>query len=350
MLNKLIIPKKLQAGDKVAIVASSWGGPGELPLKFNYGIKQLEKVFGVKCVVMPFAQTNAEQVYANPKKRAEDLMAAFKDPSIKAIISAIGGDDSIRMLPYIDFDVIRKNPKIYMGYSDSTISHFICLKAGVRSYYGPAIMAGFAENGGLIPFMQKSVEKTLFNSNIIGKIAKNEDGFTIKQHPWEDASLLDVKRTLLPAPELKIINGKHNAKGRLIGGCIEVLEFIKSTELFPNLDMFNNAILFIETSEDQPSASFIKWWMRNYAASGVLAKLSGIIVGRPQSLDQKYIDDQYNAILNVVKNEEQLDIPILVNCDFGHTDPQMVIPYGALAEIDVKESSLIIHEAGVLDR
>ena len=84
-------------------------------------------------------------------RRAEDLMQTFDDPTIKVVISTIG-DDSIRILPYLDMDVIRANPKIFMGYSVTTITHFACFKAGLVSFYGPAIMAGFAENGGIFSY------------------------------------------------------------------------------------------------------------------------------------------------------------------------------------------------------
>jgi muramoyltetrapeptide carboxypeptidase LdcA involved in peptidoglycan recycling len=73
-------------------------------------------------------------------------MEAFLDPSIKAIISTIGGDDSIRLMPFVDLNIIGNNPKIFMGYSDTTVTHFMCLKAGLSSFYDPAVMNGFAEN------------------------------------------------------------------------------------------------------------------------------------------------------------------------------------------------------------
>ena len=345
MLKNLKVPNMLCKGGNAAIVASSWGGPSVFPHKAEYGIKMIEENFGLNVKMMPFATASADDIAANPKKRAEDLMAAFKDDSVDVIISAIGGTDSIRMLPYIDFDVITNNPKPYIGYSDSTITHFMCLKAGVRSYYGPSLMAGFAENGGLFDFMKNSVEKTLFSNEVIGCL-ENTEGFVIKQHKWGSRVLLDQKRSLLPARKQKVINGSLNAKGRLIGGCMEVLEFMKDTVLWDKA-YFKDAILFLETSEDSPTADFVKYWMRNYAASGILKDLAGIIVGRPQSDDDGYIDEQYNAILQVVRDEEGLDLPILVNCNFGHTDPQMLLPYGALAEIDIETATFSILESGV---
>lgn len=94
---------------------------------------------------MPNALKGIEYLYNNPKARAEDLMNAFKDKEVKAIINAIGGDDTIRLLPYIDFDIIKNNPKIFMGFSDTTVNHFMMYKAGLVSYYGASLMNNWGE-------------------------------------------------------------------------------------------------------------------------------------------------------------------------------------------------------------
>jgi muramoyltetrapeptide carboxypeptidase LdcA involved in peptidoglycan recycling len=113
-VNVLIKPKKLQPGDRVTTVSPSWGGAGEPALRWRYeqGVKRLEEIFGLKVIPMPNSLKGGDYLYKNPQARAEDLMTAFKDESIKGIIANIGGEDSIRLLPYIDFDVIRENPKI----------------------------------------------------------------------------------------------------------------------------------------------------------------------------------------------------------------------------------------------
>ena len=117
--------KVLKKGDTVCTVSSSWGGAGDADLRFRYE-RQLKN--------------------EKTQTRTADLNAAFANPEIKAIFSCIGGSDSVRMLPYLDWDVIIANPKIYIGYSDSTITHLICHKAGFTSFYGPSILAEFAEN------------------------------------------------------------------------------------------------------------------------------------------------------------------------------------------------------------
>ena len=120
----MIKPEKLHKGDKIAVVSLSWGGLGDEGLIHKYHIakERLEKDFGLEVVTMPHALAGSEFVYEHPELRAKDLMDAFLDPSVKGIFSAIGGDDSVRILPYIDYEVIKNHPKIFMGYSDTTIS------------------------------------------------------------------------------------------------------------------------------------------------------------------------------------------------------------------------------------
>ena len=119
----MIKPQRLKKGDKVAIVSLSAGTLGEKWAIHRYYIakERLENDFGLKVVVMENTLKGIKYLDEHPEARAKDLMDAFKDDSIKAVFNAIGGDDTIRLLPYIDFEVIRKHPKIFTGYSDTTI-------------------------------------------------------------------------------------------------------------------------------------------------------------------------------------------------------------------------------------
>ncbi len=114
----MLKPRKLQPGDKLAAVSLSWGGPGTFPHRYQAGKQQLEQEFGVTLVEMPHTMREASWLQRNPQARADDLMQAFADPSIAGIVSTIGGDDSIRILPYLDLEVIRANPKVFLGYSE----------------------------------------------------------------------------------------------------------------------------------------------------------------------------------------------------------------------------------------
>ncbi|WP_290906719.1 LD-carboxypeptidase [Eubacterium sp.] len=160
----MIKPNALQKGDKIAVVSLSWGGLGDKDLIHKYYIAKdrLENDFGLEVVAMPNALKGSKFVYNHPELRAKDLMDAFKDESIKGIFCAIGGSDSVRLLPYIDYDVIRNNPKIFMGYSDTTVNHFMIRKAGLVSYYGPSVMCEFGEYVKMFYYTKKAVENILF--------------------------------------------------------------------------------------------------------------------------------------------------------------------------------------------
>ena len=140
----------------------------------------------MKVVESRHALADHEWLASHPEARASDLMEVFADPSINGIVSTIGGDDSIRILPFLDLSVIRENPKVFLGYSDTTVSHFACLKAGVVSFYGPAVMAGFAENGGLFPYMTSSIRRNLCSTEPTGLIIPNAEGWTCERLDWAD--------------------------------------------------------------------------------------------------------------------------------------------------------------------
>jgi len=338
-------PKKLQPGDIVATVSPSWGGAGNPELRWRYeqGVKRLEEIFGLKIVPMPNSLKGGDYLYKNPQARAEDLMAAFKDKSIKGIIANIGGEDSIRILPYIDFDVIRENPKIFMGYSDVTVSHFFCHKAGISSFYGPAILTDFAENVEMDPYTIEMVNRTLFSNEIIGKIQPAKE-WTSERLEWIEVNK-DKRRIMNQNTGYEILQGSDIVQGRLIGGCIEVLEFIKGTELWPEKKYWENSILFFETSEEHPEPHYIRYWLRNYAAQGILQRTKGIIFGKPK--DEKFYEEYKNEILKVMKEYNLEDLPILYNLNFGHTEPKFILPYGVMAEIDCKMGNFSILESGV---
>jgi len=344
-------PQKLIPGDKVATVSPSWGGPSEFPHRYQAGVRQLEAEFGLEVVEMPYTLNGADWLASNPQARADDLMQAFSDPSIKGIIATIGGNDSIRLLPFIDLNVIRDNPKVFMGYSDTTISHLICFKAGLVSFYGPAIMAGFAENGGMFPYMTGSVWKTLFQTDPVGIIEPNTDGWTVEILEWGEPANQEKKRSLNPCTGWKFLQGEGIHQGRLLGGCIEVFDWLRGTELWPTPEAWQDAILFLETSEEAPSPANVKYMLRALAALGALKHLSGMLFGRPGGgVPLEQFEEYDHVILQIVRDEEGLvDLPIITNMDFGHTDPMFVLPYGVLAEIDCEKKQFSILESTVID-
>jgi len=293
---------------------------------------------------MPHTLSGSEYIYNHPEKRAEDLMLAFKDKSIKAIFSCIGGNESIRMLPFIDFDIISNNPKIFIGYSDTTITHMICLKAGISSFYGPSILAEFAENVKMFEYTKHWIEKILFDSSIIGNIDSSPI-WTSEHLPWEEKNKF-IERGTQSNNGYELLQGKGIVRGRLIGGCIEVLEMVKGTEIWPCNDLWDESIIFFETDEDMPEPKYIEQWLRNYGSIGILQKVNGIIFGKPY--DNLYYEEYKKVISKVIREELKLmDLPILYNMSFGHTAPMITIPYGAMGEIDCDKKTFCILDTAV---
>lgn len=343
----MIKPKRLKKGDKIAVVSLSWGGLGDDALihKFYIAKQRLEEDFGLEVVVMPHALKGSEFVANHPEFRAKDLMDAFADKSIDGIFCAIGGDDTIRTLPYIDLEIIRNNPKVFMGYSDTTTNHFMMFKAGLVSFYGPSIMCEFGEYVKMFDYTSAAVHDILFGE---------WDRYDLKPSPvwsddyipWEESNMYTPNNLKEDPKGYEVISGSGVVKGHLLGGCIDVFPMVVGTSIWPTIDEWQGAIMFIETSEDKPSPDIIKWTFRNLAAQGILKVIKGIIVGKPQG--EVYYEAYKKAIKQVVCNEEHLDdLPIFYNANFGHAKPIGIIPYGIMTELNSDEKTITFLESAL---
>ncbi len=351
-MRPLIKPAKLNPGDKVAAVTLSWGGPGAFPYRFEVGKQRLESLFGIEVIPSQHALKSPEWIYSNPQARAQDLMEAFQDPSIKGIIATIGGDDSVRLLPYIDFDIIKMNPKVVLGYSDTTITHFMCLKAGLGSFYGPMVMTAFAENVAMHQHSLEGISRTLFSNEVVGPISQNIEGWTTEILEWENPDNQNIQRTLLPPVQWNIIGQCDTpSQGRLMGGCLEVLQFINGTTLWPTLSEWDETILFLEIAgEEEMNPVQVQRFFRNLAVQDILGRLKGILFSKPggKDISPEQFPKYENAILKVFEEFNIPLIPIVTRMDFGHSDPMWTLPYGALTEINPLSKTVTILESAVV--
>jgi len=342
----MIKPSRLRRGDRVAAISLSWGGAATFPRRYEAGKRQLAERFGLEVVETRHALRDAAWLAKHPQARADDLLEAFADPSINGIISIIGGDDSIRILPYMNPEVIRSNPKVFVGFSDATVSHWACFNAGLVSFYGPSIMTGFAENGGIHPYMADAVERALFQVDPIGPLEQNRDGWTDEFLDWADPEYQSRRRSMNAPLPWRFLQGTGVSTGHLLGGCLEVIEFLRGTSVWPEPTRWNNAILFLETSEEGAPPQTLIRALRSYAAIGMLGRLSGLLIGRPGGRVPEEAFSEYDeAVLQVVREEEGLsELPVVTCMDFGHTDPVLVLPLGVEARIDCSTQQVAIVE------
>lgn len=332
-------PQHLKPGDKVATVSLSWGAAGvpEIRWRYELGKRRMEEQFGLQVVEMPHTLAPEKYVSDHPEKRAEDLMAAFADPSIKAVFNVIGGSDSVRMLPYIDFDVIRSNPKIFTGYSDGTTTDFICMKAGIASFYGAHVLNDFAEPGKMHDYTAGIIRKMLFSNETVGEIAPMPE-YSQGDVSWTDPS---ARRTYTPDWGYACLQGGV-ARGTLIGGCFEVFPDFEGNELDPPSEAFDGSILFYEVC-GKPSEEKYRTRLRYYGEKGWFQNITGLLMGKP--LGDRAEHDMLNRVtLEVLAEFGRPDLPVLANAGFGHNAPSGVIPMGAMAEIDCDRGRFTILE------
>lgn len=344
------IPPRLTKGDKVAILSPSAGLPSIFPHVYELGLKRVEEVFGLEAVEFPSARKSPGFLAANPQARADDINAAFSDPSIKAIIATIGGNDQVRILPYLDQKLIAAHPKIFLGYSDNTNLHLQLWNWGMVSYYGANLMTQFAMQGKMHDYTVRSIRKALFESSI-GEIHPSSE-WTDEDLPWDDPGNLQKKRTLYPNAgwDWHQHEGKE-VEGILWGGCLEVLEqHLAIRHYLPAPEKLSDAVLFLETSEEMPSEGFVYRFFLSLAELGLLQKFKAILIGRPKTQfcgkfpsegRELFIAHQKQAIKRALKDTHS-DALTIFNVDFGHTDPQLLLPSGGKVLINGSEKKLFL--------
>ena len=341
-------PPMLQKGDKIAVVSLSSGMMGDVPFIHKYEIakSRLENDFGLEVMPMPHALKGSEFVYENPQARAKDLMDAFQDDSIKGIFCAIGGDDSIRILPYIDYDVIRDNPKVFVGYSDSTVSHLIMNKAGIVSFYGITVVVEFGEYVKMFDYTKEQVEKILF-TDCKGYEIKSSKYWSKDFVPWGSENVDIGKELLIDEKGYEVLQGSGVVRGSLLGGCVDVFGMCIGTEIWPSPNEWKDKILLLETSEEKMIPKDLKYVLRGLAAQGVLEKIKGIVVGKPQ--EEVYYEEYKEIYKKVLKEYNLEELPIIYNVNIGHAFPTGILPLGSEVEIDVDRKKIVLVESPYLE-
>lgn len=341
-------PSCLKPGDKVAIVSPSSGMPFLFPWVYEQGLNRLKEIFQLQPIEFPTARQSPEYLSKNPKARAEDINQAFADPSIKGIIATIGGNDQLRILPYLSKQTLLANPKIFMGYSDNTNLHLFLWNLGIISYYGGAIMTQFAMGGGMHDYTVDSINKALFKPSIGEVFATDE--YSDADLDWTDKQNLTKKRPQYPSNGWYWHNNQGELiKGQLWGGCLEVLDLHLSVKSYlPEFERLNNTILFIETSEEMPSEGFVYRFIAALGELGLLRRFKAILIGYPKAQfcgkfppegREAFISNQKNAVINVL-NDYDISIPVIFNMSFGHTDPQFIVPNGGNITIDCAKEKI----------
>lgn len=242
---------KLRKGNKVAIVSPSFAASAVWPHVHELGLKRLREVFELDPVMYPATA----KLDATVEEKTTDLIAAYSDPEIKAVISTLGGDIQVTYIKNLPKEPFVNNPKPFFGFSDcSHFSNFLFFN-GVPSYYGAALFTQFAHQKEMNPYSLKYIKHALFGEGEIELLPS--ESFNDIGLDWGDPANLDKERTY-ESNEGWVWDGDKNAEGILWGGCVEsVDEMLRHGVQIPSLEQFENIVLMMETSGEIPSADYV---------------------------------------------------------------------------------------------
>lgn len=321
----------------MAVLSPSFGAPGKFPDVYELGLKRVREVFGLDPIEFP----TTRKLGASEDERAKDLITAFENPDIKAVIASLGGDDQVTYIKNLPNEPFIKNPKPFFGYSDNShFCNFLFLN-GIPSYYGACLMTQFAMQSEMDAYTIKYVKHALFDDGEFELVPS--DNYNDMGLDWNKPALLHTPRVYWKN-EGWYWDGGANTKGILWGGCIESIDdMLRSGVPIPSDDSFKDIVIILETSEEIPSASYVYRVVRALGERGILKRVNGVLVGRPKAwefdkqntLEQKeeYRKVQREVILQAVRKYNP-DVPVIQNLNFGHTDPQIPMPYGSVVRID----------------
>ena len=330
----------------VGIVSLSSGVLGEefVRHEVELGLRRLRDC-GLDVRFLPHALKGLDYVKAHPEKRAADLLQALRDPEIDLILCAIGGDDTYRLLPYLfENGELREavSDKIFLGFSDSSVNHFMLHKVGLRTYYGQSFLSDVCELGPeMLPYTRKYFEELVF-TGAIREVAPSEVWYEERRSFAPDQ--LGVALPPLPDRGFELLQGAPVFSGKILGGCIDTMydmfdggryadmpALCAKYGLFPAPEDWRGRILLLESSEERMPPEKYRRALEHLKAAGVFGAVSGVLVGKP--ID-RVCEREYRQLLTEVIGDPAL--PVVWNLNVGHAAPRCILPFGVEAEVDAR--------------
>ncbi|KAG0648781.1 carboxypeptidase [Hyphodiscus hymeniophilus] len=343
-----IVPQALRPRDTIAFISPSSRLNRIFPVRVYRAKDALEKLgFRVKIF---FDERPTRTFHEAVLERCSEIHNAFLDPEVKAIICTIGGLSANELLPHLDYDLVRANPKIFCGYSDITLLHHAFFtQAGLQTFYGPAAITQLGEFPKPLDFTMNHFQGVLQNpGKPIGALPRSIE-WTEEFCDWGGDEEAVRPRTLQPSKGWQWLR-QGKATGRLMGGCLPSMLQLAGSKYFPS---YRGCILFLENPEGEVSNGplpfeFTRSLMADIVNLGILGEVTGLVIGRPYKYgDEAKLEEFRQMVLDQCHGT---DFPILFNVDIGHTDPLLTIPINAMASLDSEMDEFAILEAGVAER
>lgn len=335
--------QKLQKGDLIATVSPSWGCAGSSRVRWKYELgKQRLEELGLRVVEAPNSMKRTSYLREHPEARAEDINWAFENSEIRGIICNIGGNDSHRIFPFLEGEIIRNNPKVFCGYSDVMNLHLFCFQNGLNTFYGDNLLTTIAEQGEWNSYSREWFRKVLFDDSVIGEVeAPREFSFSPDKHIDKA-----YRKEYVPCPAYQVIQGTGTVTGTLFGGHSGLMELEGNEVISLQKNWFFGSIFFFEDIPEFCTPQYLEAFFDWMGQKGYLQELNGILIGRMRT--GKDFAPWAEGICKTVNRYGRADLPILYGGPFGHTSPMCLLPYGVQAQLDVDGKRFRILESGVL--
>jgi muramoyltetrapeptide carboxypeptidase LdcA involved in peptidoglycan recycling len=340
-------PPKARPGDRVAVVSPSFAAPAQFPELHEQAMRRLREDVGVEPVEYP----TTRRLEAPAAARAEDLMAAYADPAIRAVLATIGGDDQITVLPHLDPTPFRADPKPFFGYSDNTNLLNWLWTHGVAAYHGGSTMVHIARGAGLQQIHTDSLRAALFTGGDLE--IHPVELFSEEELNWADPASLTRSAPPVPSPGWIWHRPEAVVSAPTWGGNLEILHWnLAADRWIRPVEDYAGCVLMLETSEEMPPADEVFRMLRNAGERGLLQQFPAILVGaakataighdRAPDQRQRYRDEQRAAILRAL-NDYHPEAMVVFGVDFGHTSPQWILPYGGRVTVDGPARRITAH-------
>ena len=339
-------PRKAVPGDKVAVLSPSFAAPAVAPDVHEQAMTRLEKLTGL----VPVEYPTTRSLGASSQDRAADLDAAFTDPEIRAVLATIGGEDQITVVPHLDPDVVRADPKPFLGYSDNTNLLNWLWTHGVAGFYGGSTQIQLGPGPAVDEVHAISLRAALLTGERLQVTDPGQSEDIGKD--WQDPAALTEYGDRERTEPWTWAGPARSVTGRTWGGCAEVVQWILAAGRFPaDPAVLDGGVLLLETSEELIPAREFGWIVRALGERGLLEAVDAVLVARPPTSSFKVqptsheravrrAEQRDEAIQTVHRYNPDAVIVIVIGVPFGHTRPQWILPYGGEVTVDGESKTL----------